>query len=324
MEDFFLLRNGSIFLPQIQLYLDARKKQSFGFISHAHGDHIAHHKKILCTPETARILSLRLKSPDCMTLPFFRKKRINDASITFLPAGHILGSAQIYFESTEGSLLYTGDFRTKASRTAESIVYQSCDVLIMETTFGNPKYIFPPRKEVEEKLLAITRKKLNEGITPVIYAYPLGKSQEVLHLLSHAKLPVAVDYSILRYVYIYEQLGIKFGNYEKFKRSDYHDKVLLLPASFCKNKYINNMTDIYTIYLSGWGMDTYAPYHFNVDTVLPYSDHADYEELLTFVDRLHPKKVYCTHGFDGFVTELRERGYQTKLLDEPDQYGLFS
>ena len=71
-------------------------------------------------------------------------------------------------------------------------------------------------------------------------------------------------------------------------------------------------------------MDTYAPYHFNVDTVLPYSDHAGYEELLTFVDRLRPKKVYCTHGFDGFVTELRERGYQTKLLDEPDQYGLFS
>ena len=111
----------------------------------------------------------------------------------------------------------------------------------METTYGNPRYIFPPRKEIEEKLLAIIRKKLTEGMTPVIYAYPLGKSQEVLHLLSHAKLPVAVDYSILRFVHIYEQLGVKFGIYEKFKRSDYRDKVLLLPVSFRKNKFIDKI-----------------------------------------------------------------------------------
>ena len=120
MEEIFQLKNGSIYIPVLDLYLDSTKKQSTGFISHAHGDHIARHERIICTPETARILSLRLKNPTCEILPLFRKKKINNGAITLYPAGHILGSAQLYFESPGGSLLYTGDFRTRPSRTVES------------------------------------------------------------------------------------------------------------------------------------------------------------------------------------------------------------
>ena len=323
MEEIFQLKNGSIYIPLLDLYLDSRKKQSAGFISHAHGDHIARHKHIICTPETARILSLRLKNPTCEILPFFRKKKINNGAITLFPAGHILGSAQFYFESPEGSLLYSGDFRTRPSRTVESFKYHSCDVLIMETTFGNPKYVFPASKELEKELLALLKEKLKEGITPVVFVYPLGKAQEVLHFLGHAHIPVAVHYSILRYVYTYEKLGLKFGSYERFKKSEIRDKVLLFPVTFRNNRYVDTLKDKYTIYLSGWGMDNYAPYHFDVDKVLPYSDHADYEELLTFVDRVKPNVVYCTHGFDGFVDILRDRGYKSKLLNESEQYGFF-
>jgi Cft2 family RNA processing exonuclease len=323
MDETFQSKNDSIYLPGADLFLDARKKQPFGYISHAHGDHIARHSKILCTPETARLLSLRLKKPEITTLPFFRKTKINGTTIKFLPAGHILGSSQIYYETEEGSLLYTGDFRVKSSRTAESLTYQSCDVLIMETTFGSPRYRFPPRKEVEEELLTLIRQKLSRGTTPVIFVYPLGKAQEALHLLCHASLPVAVDNSILRYVTIYEKLGIKFGNYERFNRNDYRDKILLLPVMARKNKYVEYIVDKYTIFLSGWGMDNNASKRFGVDTVLPYSDHADYDELLTFVDRVHPSRVYCTHGINDFAAILMEKGYWSKPLTEPDQHNLF-
>lgn len=323
MDELFQSRNDSIYLPIADLFLDARKKQAFGYISHAHGDHIARHTKTLCTPETSRILSLRQKKHDYLMLPFFRKTKINGTSITLLPAGHILGSSQIYYETEEGSLLYTGDFRTRASRTAESLIYQSCDVLVMETTFGSPRFRFPPRKEVEEELLSLVRQKLNRGTTPVIFAYPLGKGQEALHLLCHANLPVAVDQSILRYVTVYEKLGIKFGTYERFKHNDYRDKVLLLPIMARKNKYLEHIVDKFTIFLSGWGMDPNASKRFGVDTVLPYSDHADYDELLTFVERVHPARVYCTHGINDFAAILKEKGYWSKPLIEPDQHNLF-
>ena len=323
MEEIFQVKNGSIYIPSLDLYLDSKKKQMTGFISHGHADHIARHKRIICTPETARILSLRLKNPNCETVSLFRKKKVNNGAITLYPAGHILGSAQFYYESSSGSLLYTGDFKTKSSRTAEAFKYQLCDILIMETSFGNPKYVFPPRKDVEKELLSLLREKLNEGITPVIFAYPLGKAQEILHFLGHTNLPVAVHYSILRYVYAYEKLGVRFGSYEKFKKSEFRDKVLVFPAMFRSNKYMDSIRDKYTIYLSGWGMDNYSPFHFGVDKVLPYSDHADYEELLTFVDRVKPQIVYCTHGFNGFVDILRNRGYNANLLIESDQHDLF-
>jgi len=323
MDEIFQQFDRSIFLPGIELFLDATKRKPFGYISHAHGDHIARHKKIICTPETARILDVRLKKPDTISIPFFRKKKFSSSSITLLPAGHILGSAQLYYESAEGTLIYSGDFRSRPSRTAESISYQSCDVLIMETTFGSSLFHFPPRKEVEEKLLALIRQKLNSGVTPVVFAYPLGKAQEALHLLSHANLPVAVDYSILRYVYVYERLGIKFGKYEKFRRSEFRDKVLLLPALFRKNRYMDTIPDKFTIFLSGWGMDPAAVKRFGVDVVLPYSDHADFDELITYVDRVNPARIYCTHGISDFVAVLKEKGYQTKLLSQPDQHNLF-
>jgi Cft2 family RNA processing exonuclease len=323
MDEIFQQFDGSIFLPEIELFLDSTKRKPFGYISHAHGDHIARHKKIICTPGTARILDVRLKKPDSISIPFFRKKKINSSTITLLPAGHILGSAQLFYESAEGSLLYSGDFRCKPSRTAESLTYQSSDVLIMETTFGSSLFRFPPRKEMEEKLLFLVREKLNSGITPVVFAYPLGKAQEVLHLLSHAKLPVAVDYTIIRYVHVYERLGVKFGKYEKFRRSEFKDKVLLLPALFRKNRYMDSISDKFTIFLSGWGMDPAAVKRFGVDVVLPYSDHADFDELLTYVDRVNPKRIYCTHGISDFVSILKEKGYQTKLLSEPNQQNLF-
>jgi Cft2 family RNA processing exonuclease len=323
MDEIFQSENDSIYLPGADLFLDARNKQAFGYISHAHGDHIARHSKILCTPETARILSLRLKKPNYQTLPFFRKTKINGNSITLLPAGHILGSSQIYYETDEGSFLYTGDFRTKSSRTPESLTYQTCDVLIMETTFGSPRFRFPPRKEIEEELLTLLRQKLSRGTTPVVFVYPLGKAQEALHLLCHANLPVAVDYSILRYVYVYEKLGVKFGNYERFRHSDYRDKILLLPIMARKNKYLEQIVDKFTIFLSGWGMDENAAKRFGVDSVLPYSDHADFDELLSFVDRVHPERIYCTHGIDAFVATLKEKGYWSKPLTEADQHDLF-
>ncbi len=323
MNSLFQIEDKALFLPGACLYLDDRKKRSFGYISHAHGDHIARHDKIICTPSTAAILKLRLKNPNCWTLPFFEKTRINDSTITLFPAGHILGSAQIYFETAEGSLLYTGDFRTRPSRTAESFYYQHCNILIMETTFGRPHYRFQSRETVEEELLNNLKSKLDSGITPVVFVYPLGKGQEALHLLSHSGLPLAVDYSIIRYANIYQKFGVEFGPFEKFRRSDYKGRILLLPTMLRRNTFIADLKNKYTLFLSGWGIDDSARYRMGVDQVMTYSDHADYDELISFVEQVKPDKVYCTHGFDDFPVLLRQLGYDAELLFRPDQTALF-
>jgi len=304
-----------IYIPGADLWLDSDRVKPFGFISHAHGDHIARHKKIICSKPTGDIIRRRLKNPAFTAYDYNEILMLNEHRVTFHPAGHILGSTQIKIEKDGKSLLYTGDFRLKESRTAEPFQLIKADVLIMETTFGKPQYKMPPRKQSENELIEICKEKLKNGITPLIFAYSLGKGQEALKILSDAGLPVAVDYMIMQYVPIYKKYGIKFGAFEKFKRSEFHNKILLLPPNAHNRRFIQSISNVYTIFLSGWGVDKNACNRYKVDEVISFSDHADYEELLELVKKVNPQEVYCTHGFDDFVNTLNNSGYRAFKLE---------
>lgn len=311
-----------ILIPKINLWLDSKRVRDFGFISHAHADHIARHKKIICSPPTADLLKFRLRETSINPLPFAETLQTDNYKISFHPAGHILGSAQIRLQVDGASLLYTGDFKLSPSRTAESFQPINADILIMETTFGHEKYKFPPRDEAEHNLINLCRQKLKAGVTPVVFAYNLGKGQEALKILTDAGLPVAADYQIIKYVRIYEKYGVRFGEYEKYKPSETSGKILLLPSGFRFRKKIKNIVSAYTVFLSGWGMDERARNRFGVDEVIPISDHADYQELLEAVKMISPKEIYCTHGSKAFVYTLRDAGYKAFQLETMHQLEL--
>ena len=311
------------YIPDVDLHLDSKTRQGFGFISHAHTDHTARHHKILCTPPTAAFLKTRLKNPRTQILDYGESIELTSTRITLYPAGHILGSAQILIENEKGRLLYIGDFRMLPAQTVESFKQVSCDILIMESTFGQPHYRFPLREEILDNLLQLVTEKLNAGITPVILVYPLGKGQEILYHMSRHNFPLAVDHRIVRLARIYERFGITFGAYEKFKRSEIRSKVLLLPASERFQNFIQNMPNRYLIYLSGWGMDPSARFRLKVDEVLPFSDHADYDELIQFALNSNAREIYCTHGFEQFVSDLRGNGLNARPLIRLSQLDLF-
>jgi len=92
-----------IYIPAADIWLDSSRKKEYGFISHAHADHVARHNHIICSPPTADILKIRLKNPDIETLEFNKPQKFGNAWVTLYPAGHILGSAQIKIEA-DGNL----------------------------------------------------------------------------------------------------------------------------------------------------------------------------------------------------------------------------
>lgn len=313
---------NDILLSDIDLWLDSRRVREFGFVSHAHSDHIARHKKILCSPPTADLLQTRIKEPNILALPYKQPLKLNDSTISLHPAGHILGSAQIRIEKDGQALLYTGDFRTRPAKTAEPFEFVPADILIMESTFGLPRYKMPPREQIEAELIEICWTMLKNGKTPVVFAYSLGKGQEALKILSEANLPLAVDYAILRHTNTYRKYGVTFGAFEKFKMSEYQNKVVLLPTEFRFRRQIQRLANAFTIFLSGWGIDASAANRFGVDRVLPISDHADYDELISFVEKTRPGEVYCTHGFEQFVSILRNAGFRAYVLEKHRQLEL--
>ncbi|MGC4071757.1 MAG: hypothetical protein QM760_04440 [Nibricoccus sp.] len=211
-------RNG-LYLPQIDWWLDAHHPVERSFVSHAHFDHLAPHREILCSEGTARLMRARMPAERLEhILPFGHTEQLTtDTTVTLHPAGHIHGSAQsILAHPDHGTLLYTGDFKLRRGLSAEPCATPHADVLIMETTFGRPQYVFPPTEKILADITAFCRAALEDKETPVLFGYSLGKSQELLSGLAAAKLPVMLHPQTHRLTKIYEELGLTFPPYREF------------------------------------------------------------------------------------------------------------
>jgi putative mRNA 3-end processing factor len=188
----------SIRLLDSLLTLDARNYSEACCISHAHTDHIRTHRRVFATPPTIAFMKQRVRNVHATAIRFNEPFDFDGYRITFLPAGHILGSAQILVERDGQRLLYSGDFKLGESATAEALQPAACEVLIMECTFGHPRYEFPPREKIIARLCDWARAALQQDETPTLFAYALGKSQEAMKILSDNGFALSVHPSILR------------------------------------------------------------------------------------------------------------------------------
>ena len=315
-----------IHLPQIGWSLDAQSRVARSFISHAHSDHVARHPEVLCTPATARFLHVRIPGKRLIhELPFGTPLPLDfGVTATLHPAGHILGSSQILLESAEhGSLLYTGDFKLRPGLAAEPCATPRADTLIMETTFGLPRYVMPPESEIIAQLIAFCHQAVADGATPALLCYSLGKSQEVLRALAAAQLPVMLHSETHRLTRIYQQLGVEFPPFREFEQRDVAGHIVICPAH--SSGLLSRIPYVRTAVITGWALDPGAIYRHRCTAAFPLSDHADYPSLLKFVERVQPKRVFTVHGFaQEFAATLRQRGIDALALGRPNQLDLFA
>jgi Cft2 family RNA processing exonuclease len=310
-----------VWLPQIGWWLDAQARAERSFVSHAHSDHIARHKEILCTPGTARFLHARIPGKRLVTeLPFGKPHALEfGVTATLHPAGHILGSSQILLESAEhGSLLYTGDFKLRPGLAAEPCATPRADTLIMETTFALPRYVMPPEAEVIANLIAFCRQTVADGATPALLCYSLGKSQEILRALAGAGLPVMLQADTLRLTRIYEKLGVDFPPFREFDQREVGGHIVICPPH--SQGLLSRIPALRTAVITGWALDPGTIYRSRCTAAFPLSDHADYPSLLRFVELVQPKRVFTLHGFAReFAATLRARGIEALALGHANQ-----
>lgn len=318
-EQLFFWDNG-VKLRHSGLAVDIPRRQAFGFISHAHSDHIARHQLALCTPVTSALYQLRLGSRPVREVDFGQPLELGTSTVCLYPAGHCLGSAMLWVEADGHSLLYTGDFRLGESATAERAQVPRADVLIMESTYGLPRYRMPPRAEVVELLLARIRWACENELLPVVVAYSLGKAQEVTALLQPLRLPLFVHKTIYAINRVYESFGVDLGQYRIVDKDVRPPAVVIVPPG--SNLSVQHKA-IWKIAVTGWAIDPSAPYRLRVDEAIPLTDHADFDGLVSLVEMVAPERVYCLHGPEIFVEHLRSRGWDARPLGRPTQYRLF-
>jgi DNA ligase-1 len=312
-------------LPDLGLWLDPADSRPFAFVSHAHSDHIAAHGEVIASAGTVRLMQARLGGTRREhVLEFGQSKAFPRFQITLLPAGHIFGSAQAFVESDGASLLYTGDFKLRPGLSAEPTQWRQADTLIMETTYGLPKYRLPPTDQVVAAMVAFCRDAIEDGAVPVLFGYSLGKAQEILCALLAAELTPMLHGAVYKMTEIYRQLRPDFPcGYVRYAANDVEGKVLVCPPSANRTLMVTRIKNRRTAVLTGWALDPGATYRYQCDAAFPLSDHADYTDLVRYVELVQPRRVLTLHGFAAaFAADLRERGFEAWALSEENQLEL--
>ncbi|HZC35961.1 MAG TPA: ATP-dependent DNA ligase [Chthoniobacterales bacterium] len=313
-----------VHLPTLDLWLDPWDERPTAFVSHAHTDHIGNHREVILSRATAKLMTARLPGNRVEHQLDFRVPfSFRNAELTLYPAGHIYGSAQAHIVAENQSLLYTGDFKLRKGKSAEPIEWRQADTLIMETTYGLPRYLFPPTDQVIAELVKFCAEAIEEDATPILFGYSLGKAQEILAALFGSGFRVLLHPAVFRMTRLYETLQDRLPPYSLFRREDLPGSVFICPPSANQTKLVQSIRSRRTAMLTGWALNPGANHRFQCDVAFPLSDHADYSDLLKYVELVQPKRVLTLHGYaTEFAEELRRRGVEAWALGEDNQLEL--
>lgn len=323
MEDsaFPFSYRGGLYLPELGLWLDPRRRSQAAVVSHAHADHARGHESTIATPATLALMQARnVRCGSVTALPFREPLQLRNGEIELFPAGHVLGSAQIRATTGSGRLLYSGDFKVRPGLSCEAAEIPTADVLIMETTFGRPRYRFPPIDDVVAQIRRFCEDALNEGIVPVLMGYSIGKAQEILAALRDTAFTIVVHEAIERIAKVYSVYGQPMPATERLGEVSLRGKVVVLPPNADRSRHLEAGTAVRSAVVSGWGIDSSARYRYRCDEVFVLSDHAGYDELLQYVEQVDARQVYTLHGYaEAFAQDLRSRGIDAWSLISDNQ-----
>jgi putative mRNA 3-end processing factor len=259
-------------------------------VSHAHTDHLPTSFKqpeVVCSPITRDFIKLR------------RGKDVeicSDPRLKILEAGHIAGSSMFHLRGSQ-DVLYTGDFCTRNKLHTKAARPHKCDVLITEATYGREHYVFPDYDEI----LSIIRDWLHEIVgrdgSAVLFAYPLGKSQELAAALKD--LPLAFHPDISKNNMLLRKHGFDLPA-EELGTGHSRKSVVYVTTGYSRDRArVESLRKhgAKTAAFSGWALDKEFIRSSRVDEAFPVSDHPGFDELTEFVRRCGPGKVFTTHGF---------------------------
>ena len=309
--------DSGILLPELDLWLDSRRKREFSLISHAHSDHTGRHLKPVVTPNTLLLLSDYLKNASPVVLPYGETMDTPAYSMTLHPAGHCLGSAQALIESkaTGERLLYTGDIKLRSSPTNEPLETVQADTLVIESTYGRPDYVFPSQERVLETAFRTLRAWLDRGERPVVQGWRLGKAQEMLHHLLAEGFDVVIEEGVYQGAEAYQRAGVDFPGRVSLFNGDWPEGTIALFPPGNRSKVLRDYRGKRTMELTGWAASDNRRWRSWADASLLYSDHADFNELVAYVEAVQPSLVYTVFGFPDLAAKLRSQGYPAVHLD---------
>lgn len=294
---------AGLYCPPGDFYIDPVRPVARAVVTHGHGDHArSGHETVVATPETLAIMAARYGEDfAARRAPLaYGKSLVRDGvTVTLVPAGHVLGSAQAVIGWNGMTIAVSGDYKRRRDPTCPPFEPVACDVFVSEATFGLPVFVHPPDSEEIAKLLQSVRQFPDR--THLVGAYALGKAQRLIRLLREG------GYDDTLYMHgalasmnaLYERHGIDLGPLAP-ATSETKDKlpgkIVLAPPSAIADKWSRRFADPLPVFASGWMRVRARARQRHVELPLIVSDHADWNELILTIGEVRPEQLWITHG----------------------------
>ena len=302
-EDLLHPTPQGLYCPPADVYVDPMQPVARALITHGHSDHArAGHDAVMATPETLGIMAVRYGDDFArahQAMRYGEVVRLNDVAISFHPAGHVLGSAQILFEWRGFRLVVSGDYKRLPDRTAGQFAPIRCNLFVTEATFGLPVFRHPPTEQEVAKLLDSVA--LFPERAHLVGAYPLGKAQRLIALIRDAGYdkPIHVHGALVRLTEFYKAQGIPLGEVvpvDLDARKALGGAIVLCPPGALQDVWSRKFPDPVSAFASGWMRIRARARQKGVELPLVVSDHADWDDLGRTIHDTGAEEVWVTHG----------------------------
>lgn len=301
--DFIALTPVGLYCAAGDFYVDPLRPVPRALVTHAHSDHARPgHGLVLATRETLALMALRcgagFASAAQAAAPG-EKLKLGDVEVSFHPAGHVLGSAQIRLSYKGRTIVASGDYKREPDPTCAAFEPIPCDVFITEATFGLPVFRHPPASAEIERLLASL--KVFPDRPHLVGAYALGKAQRVMALLRAAGYdrPIYIHGAMEKITELYASEGVDLGDVRKAaaaERGELAGEIVICPPGSLQDFWSRKFNDPVTAFASGWMRVRARARQRGVALPLVISDHADWDGLCATIRETGCEKLLITHG----------------------------
>jgi putative mRNA 3-end processing factor len=307
-SDLLIPTPAGLWCPPADIYIDPVQPVARALITHGHSDHArAGHGAVLATRATLAIMALRygegFTGQRQEAVPG-EAIRIGDVDFSFVPAGHVLGSAQIVVETAGLRIVVSGDYKRERDPTCAGFEPVRCDIFITEATFGLPVFRHPPAHSEVGKLLESVR--VFPERTHIVGAYSLGKAQRVMALIREAgyERPLYIHGAMEKLTEFYLSEGAVLGDVRKVAtvdrkavgRKTFGGEIVICPPSAIQDLWARKFPDPVTSFASGWMRIRARARQKGVELPLIISDHADWDDLQATIRETGAGEIWVTHG----------------------------
>ncbi|MEM6477300.1 MAG: ligase-associated DNA damage response exonuclease [Pseudomonadota bacterium] len=295
-------------------WIDPGRAVDKALVTHGHADHArGGHGETIATPETLAIMELRYNTREgAVPVQYGETIRLpGGVDATYIPAGHVLGSAQILLEHAGERVVITGDYKRRADPTCAPFQVTPCDIFITEATFSLPVFTHPPIEDEMAKLLKALE--LHPDQCVLVGAYALGKAQRVIAELRAAghHAPIYLHGAMEKMCRLYEEHGVALGELRLVSdhtKEEMRGSFIIAPPSALNTTWSRRLPDPITAMASGWMRVRQRARQRGVELPLVISDHADWNELTTTIEEVNPAETWITHGREEALLRWCELG----------------